>query len=448
MARAKDSGGAIAPGNLLALGVAAILAGAGIGFVGGAFRWVLHELDRLRSDLSGWAQDIPGGILAPVLVCAAAAALAVALVRFSPRSAGSGIGQVEAVYRNQMMPPPLSVIPVRFAGGSLAIGAGLVLGREGPTIHMGSAIGLAVARTARMGRDDVAAMQIALSGAGLAVAFNAPVGGSLFVFEEVTKSFRWRMVVPTLLSVAVAVGCARLIIGDQPDFSVSAVSNPPLFLLPLFAVFGALLGVLGAGYNVVLMRLLAVADGLHRLPGTVRGGVIGAAVGAVVFVDPLAVGGGDALTQLLLAGHAFTVPALLAYLAIRFLAGPLSYAAGAPGGLFAPLLALGALAGVLFGEACRWVFPQLGEQFGTAMAIVGMSTMFAAVVRAPFTGIVLIIEMTAITTVTVPMLVAAGAAVLAAMAVNSAPVYDSLRERTLRINPGWKTEPFPPSPGT
>ena len=96
------------------------------------------------------------------------------------------------------------------------------------------------------------------------------MGGSLFVFEEVTKSIRWRIVPPTLLSVAVAVGRARLIIGDQPDFTVSGISNPPLFLLPLFAVFGALLGLAGAGYNGLLMGILAAGDGLRRLPVAVK----------------------------------------------------------------------------------------------------------------------------------------------------------------------------------
>lgn len=424
--------------NLALLGTAAVVAGAGIGFVGGAFRWVLHQFDLLRGQLADWAHGVPGGVLVVVAVAAAATALAVALVRLSPRSAGSGIGQVEAIYHQEIVPPPYSVIPVRFAGGALAIGSGLVLGREGPTIHMGSAIGLAIGRAAKMGADDLRSMQMALSGAGLAVAFNAPIGGALFVFEEVSRTFRWRLVIPTLISVAVAIGCARLIIGSRPDFAVGPVPEPPLYTLPLFAVFGVLVGLLGAGYNAVLMRVLAVADSLHRLPGTVRGAIIGAAVGLVLFVDPLAVGGGDALSQALLAGQSFALPALLGYLVIRFAAGPLSYAAGAPGGLFAPLLALGALAGVLFADATSWLVPGAGAQFSIAMAIVGMSTMFAATVRAPFTGIMLIIEMTAITSVTVPMLVAGGAAVLAAMAVHSPPVYDSLRERFLRSNPGLR----------
>ncbi len=96
--------------NLAVLGTAAVIAGAGIGFVGGAFRWVLHEFDLLRGGLADWASGVPGGVLAVMAVTAAAAALAVALVRLSPRSAGSGIGQVEAIYHQQIVPPPYSVM--------------------------------------------------------------------------------------------------------------------------------------------------------------------------------------------------------------------------------------------------------------------------------------------------------------------------------------------------
>ncbi len=130
------------------------------------------------------------------------------------------------------------------------------------------------------------------------------------------------------------------------------------------------------------------------------------------------------------------IPLLLLYLAVRFVAGPLSYSAGTPGGLFAPMLALGAISGTAFGRLVQVVVPDLGDEVVVAMAIVGMSALFAAVVRAPLTGIALIVEMTAITTVTVPMLLAAGAAVVTAMALKPLPVYDSLRAMLVGSPPG------------
>ncbi|MET0811677.1 MAG: ClC family H(+)/Cl(-) exchange transporter [Microbacterium sp.] len=417
---------------LVVLGCLAIAAGVLIGFIGGAFRWLLLHADAVRVHLSEWAHTVPAGWIAVVLFGALGAMVAALLVKLSPESSGSGIQDVEAVYRGQLASPPLSVVPVRFAGGLASIGSGMVLGREGPTVHMGAALGAGVGRIAKLDADDERILQTAMSGAGLAVAFNAPVGGALFVLEEVTKSASFRLLVPTVLGVATAIACARLVIGDHPDFLVRDVPNPPLYTLPMVLVFGVILGLIGAVYNALIVGLVELDAKLSRIPVTVRAGVVGALIGLALFIDPLSVGGGDALTQLILTGQAFAVPLLLLYLLIRFVAGPLSYSVGTPGGLFAPLLAIGALLGSIFGQAVLLMAPDLGREFVVAMALVGMSTMFGAVVRAPLTGVVLIIEMTAITTVTVPMLLAAGAAVVTAMLVKSPPIYDSLREILLR----------------
>jgi CIC family chloride channel protein len=245
--------------------------------------------------------------------------------------------------------------------------------------------------------------------------------------------------VPTVLGVGAAIACARLVVGDHPDFSVPEIPNPPLFTLPMFLVFGVIIGVAGALYSGLIVGLLKINRLLTRIPVVLRATIIGALIGAALYIDPLTVGGGDALTQVLLAGQAFTLPLLIMYLSVRFLAGPLSYAATTPGGLFAPLLALGALLGAIFGQLIQVLAPGLGPDFIIAMAIVGMSTLFAAVVRAPLTGIALIVEMTAITTVTTPMLLAAGAAVVTTMLLKSPPNYDSLRELMLQSNAAPKT---------
>ena len=174
--------------------------------------------------------------------------------------------------RGDLAPPPLRLLPAKFVGGLLAIGSGLVLGREGPTVHMGAAVGAGAGRLTGRSDEEVRVLQTSLAGAGLAVAFNAPVGGALFVFEEVTKSFRLRVVLPTLLAVGVAVGCSRLIIGDQPDFRVSGVATPALALLPAFAVFGLLTGLLGVAYNRLVVGLLSAVQHLSRVPPIVTAG--------------------------------------------------------------------------------------------------------------------------------------------------------------------------------
>jgi CIC family chloride channel protein len=142
------------------------------------------------------------------------------------------------------------------------------------------------------------------------------------------------------------------------------------------------------------------------------------------------VGGGDPITQRSLVG-AETLSVLPLVFLLRFGLGTVSYSAGTPGGLFAPMLALGAQLGLFVGLLCQWAFPALEIQ-APGFAVVGMAAFFTGVVRAPLTGIVLATEMTANVTMLLPMLVACFAAMVVATLLRNAPIYDSLRERTLR----------------
>jgi CIC family chloride channel protein len=294
---------------------------------------------------------------------------------------------------------------------------------------MGAAIGAEAARRARLPDSEVRMLQTALGGAGLAVAFNAPIGGALFTLEEVTKSFRLRTVLATVLATATAVGCSRLINGNHADFQVEPVASPALSWLPLFIVFGLLTGCLGVFYNRLVLTFLDRVKAVPRIPAVAKAAVIGALIGLVTFIQPLATGGGDTLNQLILGGNSMVLAAIAGFLALRFIAGPLSYAAAVPGGLFAPLLAIGTLWGVLFVGGFDAVWPGDHASMAIPMAIVGMAAFFGATVRAPLTGIVIVIEMTATTSVAVPMLAATAAAVLVAELLRSPPIYDSLRER-------------------
>lgn len=412
--------------------VTATVAGMLIGVVGGAFRWCLEVGDRLRIDVVEWAHRLPGpGWLVPIAAAATGSALAALIVRWEPLAAGSGIQHVEAVYRGEAQPPRIRLLPARFVGGLLAIGSGLVLGREGPTVHMGAAIGAQAARWARLAGSEIRMMQTALGGAGLAVAFNAPIGGTLFTLEEVTKSFRLKTVLATVFAAATAVGCSRLILGDHPEFTLEPMAVPALAWLPVFVVFGLLTGLLGAAYNRLILSLLDHVAAVQRIPTVAKAAVIGAIIGVAMFSVPLAVGGGDTLTQMLVGGQRVALAVIAGYLVLRFVAGPLSYAAAVPGGLFAPMLAVGALWGVLFVGVLDIVWPHDLTSLAVPMAVVGMAAFFGATVRAPLTGMVLVIEMTASTTVLIPLMAATVAAVLVANLVGSPPIYDSLRQRTL-----------------
>jgi CIC family chloride channel protein len=158
--------------------------------------------------------------------------------------------------------------------------------------------------------------------------------------------------------------------------------------------------------------------------------MVGAAVGLLAWFLPSLVGGGDELTQRTLLGDPLL--ALLPWVfLLRFVLGPLSYAARTPGGLFAPMLVLGAQSGRLFGEVCQHWFPNLAAN-PTAFAVTGMAAFFTASVRAPLTGIMLVVGITGTHTQLLPMLGACFAAMLVPTLVHSPPIYDSLRPQATK----------------
>jgi CIC family chloride channel protein len=410
---------------------ASILGGTLIGVVGGAFRYCLITSDNLRSRMIAWAHAWPHlGWLLPVAVAAAATVLARYLVmRFAPTAEGSGVQRVEAVFNGEVEPASAAVIPVKFCGGLLAMGSGLALGREGPTVQMGATFGVLVSRFFLKDVGDCRVVSAASAGAGLAVAFNTPVGGSIFVFEELTSSFNPWLLVSTLASCMVAVWLMRVILGNTLSFTVRQVSLTEIWNKGPFLVLGALLGAVGALYNFVTMALLRVVDKMPQISSLYRAAIIGGVVGLVTWFVPAMVGGGEQLVQTILAAP-LTLESLMVILLVRFLLSIWSYTAGVPGGIFAPLLVLGASSGALFAGLVNQVVP--GAHLGpVACAIVGMGALFTASVRAPLTGIVLAVEMTGRADLTLGLLAACLTAMLVAMLLKSEPIYASLKRRML-----------------
>jgi CIC family chloride channel protein len=417
-------------GSLSALASLALVAGALAGLVGAIFRLTLAEADIVRNDVIAWAHGWAALGFALVLIgCAAASTVAAGLVRrYSPQAHGSGIPHVEAVLRGDLPPAPFLLIPVKFLGGLLAIGAGLALGREGPSVQMGASLAHLVGRAFHRGWPDCRELIAAGAGAGLATAFNAPIAGAVFVLEELVQRFEHRIAIAALGASATAITVARVLLGDAPDFSVAALPHDDAATRPLYFVFGTFAGLLAVAYNHALLASVAAANRLSRWPVELRAGLVGAAVGALAWLAPGLVGGGDAITQGVLAGAAPLAVMPAAFL-IRFALGAVSYAAGTPGGLFAPMLVLGAQFGFLCGAACQALLPELNIQ-PEGFAVVGMAAFFAGVVRAPITGLVLATEMTDSVSMLLPMLSACATAMLTPALIGDPPVYESLREPT------------------
>jgi CIC family chloride channel protein len=413
--------------SLLVLGSLAFAVGMTSGLVGAVFRLVLDGADRFRGTVIDWAHGKQiAGFVVVIGISAVATALASWLVRkFAPGAKGSGIPDVEAMLRGEQPPAPPILIPVKFLGGVLAMGAGLALGREGPTVQMGAGIGQVIGAAFRRNEDDLKALLAAGAGAGLATAFNAPLAGAVFVLEELVRRFDTRMTLTTLCASGSAIAVARLLLGHQPDFQLEPLPHPGPGTVPIFFVLGAVIGLIGIAYNRTILGALAAAEQLGRWwSGEVRAALVGAVVGLLAWFGPGLVGGGDAITQRTLAGGVSIMAVVYVFL-LRFVLGPVSYAAGTPGGLFAPMLVLGAQIGFVQGTFfCRW-FPALGER-PAAFAVVGMAAFFTAVVRSPVTGIILVTEMTGSFTLLLPMLLACFAAMIVPTLLRNAPIYDAL----------------------
>src|SRR5215467_690337 len=206
-------------GSLIVLAILAPIAEAAAGLVGAVFRLTLAEADRFRAIAIASSHDF--GLAGFFLVtggCAAAVALATWLVRrCSPYASGSGIPHVEAALNEEVPPAPPGLVPVKFVGGVLAIGSGLALGREGPSVQMGAAIAYLVGRLFRRDWLDCKVLMAAGAGAGLATAFNAPIAGAVFAFEELVRRFETRTAIAVLGASAAAIAVARVFLGPDPD---------------------------------------------------------------------------------------------------------------------------------------------------------------------------------------------------------------------------------------
>ncbi|WP_198666024.1 H(+)/Cl(-) exchange transporter ClcA [Tropicimonas sp. IMCC34043] len=417
--------------DLVALAVLATLVGLIAGVVCVGFRLALESGEGLRHAAVDWAQGRAWqGLALLVAGCAAATAVAASLVRrIVPEASGSGIPRVEAVLDGEIKAAPAYLAPIKFVGGFLAISAGLALGREGPSVQMGANIADAISRLFRRSWQDNRALMAGGAGAGLATAFNAPGAGAIFVIEELVGRFEPRVAVVALGASVGAITVSNIMVGSEPVLLAPELPVGSAAIQPLYLLLGLLLGVLSVFYS---RSLLATLNLFERIGGPMelRAAAIGAVIGVVAFVAPEMLGGGDHITQSALNGELLLMTLPMIFL-LRLLLGAISYAAATPGGLFAPMLVLGSVAGLGFGMIADQIFPGLSID-PEAFAVVGMGAFFAGVVRAPLTGIVLVTEMTGSSSLLLPLLSGCFGSMLVSEALGDHPIYTSLRRRAAR----------------
>jgi CIC family chloride channel protein len=427
----------------------AALVGLLAGLVAVAFQWSLAFADAARNGLLSHLHQLPsaqywGWAVLPLIGLIAGCLVGYIVTRYAPEAPGSGIPHVKAVLLQARSMSWKRLLPVKFFGGILSVGSGLSLGREGPTVQMGASLGKFVADALRLPPRLVPQLVSCGAGAGLAAAFNAPMAGFLFVLEELHRELSALTFGGALIAALVADIVARSLTGQLPSFSVKGYPALPLWALPLAAIVGIAGGLIGASFNKAILACQEFAISIGRrnvIPRWVHPGLIAALCGLVAWWCPIAVGGGHAIADALLSQHIqLTLLALAGFFVLKYLLSCISYATGAPGGVFAPMLLLGAVLGLISGHFAASLFPSLAP-LSPAFAVLGMAAVFTGSVRAPLTGIVLILEMTANYDQLLALAVTALVANLTADLTRDTPLYEALLEADLSRNRSATTLP-------
>ncbi|MBN7123891.1 H(+)/Cl(-) exchange transporter ClcA [Erwinia billingiae] len=418
---------------LIVAGIVGTLAGlVGVAFEKAVNAVVSQRLSMLATVEKHWVLVFPLAFILSALLAMVGYYL---VRRFAPEASGSGIPEIEGALEELRPVRWWRVIPVKFVGGMGALGAGMVLGREGPTVQLGGNIGRMVLDIFRMKSTEARHSLLATgAAAGLSAAFNAPLAGILFIIEEMRLQFRYSVISIKAVFIGVIMSSIvfRIFNGEGAVIEVGKLANAPVNTLWLYLLLGMLFGVVGVLFNTLIFRTQDMFQRLHG--GNMRkvliiGGVLGGICGVLGVIEPEAAGGGFNLIPIAAAGN-YTVGMLLFIFITRVVTTLLCFGSGAPGGIFAPMLALGTLLGTAYGMASASLFPAYHLQAGT-FAIAGMGALFAASVRAPLTGIVLVLEMTDNYQLILPMIITCLGATLLAQFLGGKPLYSSLLARTL-----------------
>lgn len=418
---------------LIVAGIVGTLAGlVGVAFEKAVNAVVSQRLSMLATVEKHWVLVFPLAFILSALLAMVGYYL---VRRFAPEASGSGIPEIEGALEELRPVRWWRVIPVKFVGGMGALGAGMVLGREGPTVQLGGNIGRMVLDIFRMKSTEARHSLLATgAAAGLSAAFNAPLAGILFIIEEMRLQFRYSVISIKAVFIGVIMSSIvfRIFNGEGAVIEVGKLANAPVNTLWLYLLLGMLFGVVGVLFNTLIFRTQDMFQHLHG--GNMRkvliiGGVLGGICGVLGVIEPEAAGGGFNLIPIAAAGN-YTVGMLLFIFITRVVTTLLCFGSGAPGGIFAPMLALGTLLGTAYGMASASLFPAYHLQAGT-FAIAGMGALFAASVRAPLTGIVLVLEMTDNYQLILPMIITCLGATLLAQFLGGKPLYSSLLARTL-----------------
>ena len=370
---------------------------------------------------SGYTLSPSRLLLAPAL---AGLIIAVLVIHVFPLTRGSGVNQTKAalyIYNGYI---PLRTAIGKFLTAALAIGAGHSLGPEDPSLQIGASLASALGRRLRLSRDRMRLIAPVGAAAGLAAAFNAPISAVLFVIEEVIGRWNAGVLGAVVLAAVSSVVVERWFLGAEPLFRAPGyrLENPG----ELFAY--AVLGVVGGLAAMVFVKSIKFLrprlTAMPRWTQYLLPGIAGALIGVIGLWFPQVMGAGyDYMDQAMHDQYTWEVLGILA--GLKILATVLSFSSGTPGGLFAPVLFIGAMVGGAVGGVEHLMFPHFTGPLG-AYALVGMGALFAGILRAPMTSVFLVLEISGNYAIILPVIISNALAYLISRSLQPTPIFDLL----------------------
>jgi chloride channel protein, CIC family len=349
------------------------------------------------------------------------------LVKFFPYARGSGVPQTEAAYHLQHGLMPRGVAFGKFITGVLCIGSGHSMGREGPSVQIGAGIASSIGRLFRLSPARVQSLIPVGAAAALAAAFNTPVAAVLFALEEIIGDMNASLIGSTVVASVSSVIVERSILGNQPIFHVPEYHLVHPAELAAYAVLGIVGGIVSLVFCKGLLSLRALFLRMPRSTRLFQPAIGGLAIGVILIFVPQVLGVGYEYVDQALNGG-LLLRTMVVLCAVKLLATIISYSSGNAGGIFAPSLYLGAMAGGTVGVLVHRFAPFPTSDPG-AYALVGMGTLFAGIIRAPMTSVFMIFELTQDYQILVPLMIANMLSFLISRRYQAKPIYHALLDQ-------------------
>jgi len=405
-----------------------VLEAAIFGFVAGASAVALSlGVDALGTWRVALSSKYNAMIVLPLFGLVGGTIAGLLVQRVAPQASGSGIPQVRAALDRLKMPLDWRIAVVKLVGGTIALGSGLFMGREGPTVQLGAALAATLGKFAPGAKSYRRQLIAAGAGAGLAAAFNAPLAGAVFVLEELLKEIKPTTVVIALASSSTAALAVNLLWPVKETHTAHLMASQISFQaqdLPFYVLLALVCALAGAAFNNGILISLNLYRKAKFLPMALKVGLAGLLSGIIIACTPQSFHDYASLRSEIVAGlesWPTVAIALVQFYALSLIA----YGSGAPGGLFAPSLAIGASLGFLTGTLEHHLFASAST---ATFSLVGMGAFFAAVARVPLTAIIITFELTGSFTLLIPLMISCVLASAIGEWVSPGSLYERLME--------------------